>query len=142
MAEIAINGHSLSKLGVTLLEGSYASLLTPPQMKDWVSNDDPRVDGIDYIVPETSVVKERNVTLYFMVKGATQADFLSRYNTFIGLLQKGMANIYIPDLGETYALKYESCTSFDHFGLTVCKVAVKFTEPQPKNMATNLVIID
>ena len=142
MAEITINGYILSNLGVTLLEGSYASLLTPPQMKDWVSNDDPRMDGIDYIVPETPVVKERNVNLYFMVKGATQAEFLSRYNTFIGLLQSGMANVSIPDLGETYALKYESCTSFDHFGLTVCKVAVKFTEPQPKNMATNLVIID
>lgn len=142
MAEITINGYILSNLGVTLLEGSYASLLTPPQMKDWVSNDDPRMDGVQYIAPETPVVKERNVNLYFMVKGATRAEFLSRYNTFIGLLQSGMANVSIPDLGETYALKYESCTSFDHFGLTMCKVAVKFTEPQPKNRATNLVIID
>lgn len=142
MADITINGYILSNLGVTLLEGSYASLLTPPQMKDWVNNDDPRMDGVQYIAPETPVVKERNVNLYFMVKGATQAEFLSRYNTFIGLLQSGMANVSIPDLGETYALKYEGCTSFDHFGLTMCKVAVKFTEPQPKNMATNLVIID
>ena len=142
MEEDTINGHTLSKLGVTLLEGSYASLLTPPQMKDWVSNDDPRVDGIDYIVPETPVVKERIVNLYFMVKGATQADFLFRYNTFIGLLQKGMATIYIHDLGATYALKYESCTSFDHFGLTMCKVAVKFIEPHPTNMAANLVELD
>lgn len=142
MAEITINGYTLSGLGVTLLDGSYASLLTPAQLKEWVSNDDPRMDGVQYIVPATPVVKERNVNLYFMVKGTTQAEFLSRYNTFIGLLQSGMANINIPDLGETYALKYESCTSFDHFGLTMCKVAVKFTEPQPKNKATNLVIID
>ena len=142
MAEITINGYTLSGLGVTLLDGSYASLLTPAQLKEWVSNDDPRMDGVQYIVPATPVVKERNVNLYFMVKGATQAEFLSRYNTFIGLLQSGMANISIPDLGATYALKYESCTSFDHFGLTMCKVAVKFIEPHPTNMAANLVELD
>lgn len=139
MEDISINGHSLTSLGVMLLEGSYASLLTPPQMKEWVSNDDPRVDGIEYIVPTTSVIKERSVNLYFLVRGATRAEFLSRYNTFIGMLQSGMVNINIPDLRNTFKLKYESCTSFDHYNLTMCKVAVKFTEPQPANMATTMV---
>jgi hypothetical protein len=139
MEDISINGHSLTSLGVMLLEGSYASLLTPPQMKEWVSNDDPRVDGIEYIVPTTSVIKERSVNLYFLVRGATRAEFLSRYNTFIGMLQSGMVNIRIPDLSNTFKLKYESCTSFDHYNLTMCKVAVKFTEPQPANMATTMV---
>lgn len=138
MAEITINGSTLTALGVTLLEGSYASLLTPPEIKEWVSNDDPRKDGVEYIVPTTPKVKERNVNLYFLVKGETQSAFLSRYNQFIGLLQSGMVTINIPDLHRSFKLKYESCTSFDHFNLTMCKVAVKLTEPKPYNMATSI----
>lgn len=132
MEEITINGYTLSGLGVTLLEGSYASLLTPPQMKDWVSNDDPRKDGVEYIEPSVTAVKERNVNLYFHVAGATKDEFLARYNTFVGMLMGGMVVLNIPDLQRVYRLKYESCTSFDHFNLTMCKVAVKFTEPNPK----------
>lgn len=143
MEEITINGHTLRSLGVTLLNGSYASLLKPAEMKEWVSNDDPRKDGIEYIVPTTPVVKPRSVDLYFMVQGNTREEFLTRYNNFIGLLQSGIAYVKIPDLGtDTYRLKYESCTSFDHFNLKMCKVAVKFTEPQPTNMAVNLVDLD
>lgn len=142
MAETTINGYTLSGLGVTLLEGSYASLLKPAEMKEWVSNDDPRKDGIEYIEPATPVVKPRSVDLYFMVQGGTREEFLSRYKNFIGLLQSSIAHVRIPDLGTTYHLKYESCTSFDHFNLKMCKVAVKFTEPQPTNMAANLVDLD
>lgn len=141
MEEITISGHTLSSLGVTLLEGSYASLLKPAEMKEWVSNDDPRKDGIEYKVPATPVVKPRSVDLYFMVQGNTRVEFLTRYTNFIGLLQRSIAHVNIPDLG-LYHLKYESCTSFDHFNLKMCKVAVKFTEPQPTNMAVNLVDLD
>lgn len=141
MAEITINGHTLRSLGVTLLNGSYASLLKPAEMKEWVSNDDPRKDGIEYIVPATPVVKPRSVDLYFMVQGSTREEFLTRYKNFIGLLQRSISVVNIPDLGK-YRLKYESCTSFDHFNLKMCKVAVKFTEPQPTNMAVNLVDLD
>lgn len=136
MAEVTINGNMLSGLGVTLLEGSYASLLTPPEMKGWVSNDDPRKDGVEYIVPATPVVKERSVNLYFLVRGATMPEFLARYNNFIGLLQRGMVVLHVPDLRSSYTLKYESCTAYDCFGKNGCKVAVKFTEPQPANRAT------
>lgn len=141
MEEITINGYKLSSLGVTLLAGSYASLLKPAEMKEWVSNDDPRKDGIEYIVPATPVVKPRSVDLYFMVQGNTRVEFLTRYTNFIGLLQRSISVVNIPDLGK-YRLKYESCTSFDHFNLKMCKVAVKFTEPQPTNMAVNLVDLD
>lgn len=139
MAEITINGNTLSSLGVTLLEGSYASLLKPAELKEWVSNDDPRKDGIEYIEPATSVVKPRSLDLYFMVQGSTRGEFLTRYNNFIGLLQRSIANVYIPDLGR-YHLKYEGCTSFDHFNLTMCKLAVKFTEPQPNNLTTSITL--
>lgn len=131
MAEITINGTPLSDYGAMMLAGSYASLMTPPQMKDWVSNDDPRKNGIEYLPPATTVVKERNVDLIFGIKGDTRSDFLAKYNTFITLLQSGLTRLYVPDLGRYYYLKYENCTSFDNYDLKACKIAVKFTEPDP-----------
>lgn len=135
MAEVTINGRTLSYWGATLLEGSYASLMTPSEVKDWVTNDNPSANGIEYIVPDTAYVKERNVTLIFHIAGSDKDDFLARYNRFVAVLQEGLLDVYIPDLGRHYFLKYEACTSFDHFGLKMCKLAVRFLEPNPAKTA-------
>lgn len=142
MKDVLINGKRISGMGVTLLEGSYASLLTPPELKEWVSNDDPRKDGIEYIAPATPVVKERNVDLYFLIRGSSQVDFLSKYNAFVELLQTGIMELRVDDLQRRFRLKYEACTSFDHFNLTMCKLAVKFIEPQPLNLTTTAIVIE
>lgn len=128
---ITINDKPLSDYGVMMLAGSYASLLTPPQMKEWVSNDNPRKNGVDYLPPNTTLVKERDVTLIFGIQGDTLSDFITKYNQFITLIQGGIIKIHIPDLERNYYLKYENCTSFDHCNLKACKIAVKFIEPDP-----------
>ena len=142
MKEVLINGQRISGMGVTLLEGSYASLLTPPELKEWVSNDDPRKDGVEYIIPPQIAVKERNVNLYFLIRGSSQVDFLSKYNAFVELLQAGIIDVRVDDLQRSFRLKYEACTSFDHFNLTMCKLAVKFIEPQPLNLTTTAIVIE
>jgi hypothetical protein len=138
MAIITINGRDLAYYGVTLLDGGYAALLTPPDIKEWVTNDDPRKDGVEYITPSTIRVKERSVNLIFHIAGSTEAEFLSRLNSFVSLLQSGMVKFYFGDLRQAYTLKYESCTSFDQFGLKMCKLAVKFTEPNPKDKTRDI----
>ena len=50
-------------MGVAMLSGAYAALLTPPSLKEFVENDDPTQNGIDIIVPDSPVVNERDVTL-------------------------------------------------------------------------------
>lgn len=134
MAGITINNKSLSDYGAEMLAGSYNSLLKPAQLKPWVSNDPINGDGVQYITPETEeiFVAERQVDLIFSVIGDTKEAFLENYRNFIALLQSGMLDFYIPDLGRHYYLKYENCTSFDHIALLACKVAVKFSEPNPK----------
>lgn len=137
--DITLNSKSLSTYGASLLEGSYISLLTPANIKEWVSNDPVDGDGVDYIVPtdtEDNIdvkVAERNLTLTFLVKGNDEADFLNKYNTLLGVLQRGMVTLYVPDLNRTYTLKYVGCSPFDMFNLLACKLAVKFTEPRPIN---------
>lgn len=132
MEEVKLNGRQLNEYGVMMLAGSYNSLLTPPQLKEWVTNIPVDGDGTEYIVPETSYVQERSVSLIFGIKGETRADFLKKYMGFINVLQSGIIDLFVPDLGRHYHLKYEGCTTFDHYNLTACKIAVKFTEPNPK----------
>ncbi len=134
MAEITINKSQLSKYGAMMLAGSYNSLLTPPQLKEWVTNIPVDGDGTEYIEPDTSYVQERSVSLIFGIKGETKEDFLNKYQQFIVELQSGIIDLYVPDLGRHYHLKYEGCTTFDHYNLTACKIAVKFTEPNPKKI--------
>lgn len=117
-----------------MLAGSYNSLLTPPQLKEWVTNIPVDGDGTEYIVPETLYVQERSVSLIFGIKGETRADFLKKYRGFINVLQSGIIDLFVPDLESHYYLKYENCTSYDHYNLTACKIAVKFTEPNPKKI--------
>lgn len=134
MEEVRLNGRPLNEYGVMMLAGSYNSLLTPPQLKEWVTNIPIDADGTEYIEPETSYVQERSVSLIFGIKGETRADFLDKYQQFIDVLQSGIIDLYVPDLGRYYYLKYEGCTTFDHYNLTACKIAVKFTEPNPKKI--------
>lgn len=130
---ITINGEALSTYGATLLDGSYISLMTPANLKPWVSNDAVDKDGIDYIQPTVTNVAERSVTLVFQIKGENEADFIAKYNSFVGLLHKGMIVLYVPDLNRSFNLKFEGCTPFDKWMLQSCKLSVKFTEPKPKN---------
>lgn len=134
MEEVKLNGILLSKYGVMMLAGSYNSLLTPPQLKEWVTNTPIDADGTEYIEPETSYVQERSVSLIFGIKGETRADFLEKYRGFINVLQSGIVDLYVPDLERHFFLKYENCTSYDHYNLTACKIVVKFTEPNPKKI--------
>lgn len=134
MGEIKINDKLLSDYGAEMLAGSYNSLLKPAQLKPWVSNEPVNGNGVQYIIPETGeiFVAERQVDLIFSVIGDTKEAFLTNYRNFIALLQSGELDFHIPDLGRHYYLKYENCTSFDHIALLACKVAVKFSEPDPK----------
>lgn len=81
--EVTINNKPLSTMGVAMLSGAYAALLTPPSLKEFVENDDPTQNGIDIIVPDSPVVNERDVTLTFLIKGTSQEAFLSNYAAFV-----------------------------------------------------------
>lgn len=134
MAEITINNKPLSDYGAEMLAGSYNSLLKPAQLKPWLSNEPVNGNGVKYIIPETGeiFVAERQVDLLFSVIGDTKEEFISNYRDFIALLQSGELDFNIPDLGRHYYLKYENCTSFEHIALLACKIAVKFSEPDPQ----------
>lgn len=132
--EETINGYKLSQFGAIMLSGSYAALMKPADLKEWVSNEDVTKDGTDYLAPSTPLVAERSVSLHFGMSKDNEEDFWVAYETFIGILQTGIIDLYVPRLRRHYFLKYETCSSFNNYSLKACEIAVKFTEPNPKKM--------
>ena len=139
--EITMNGVPLSSMGVTLVSGAYSALLMPAALKDFVENNDPLKDGTDVIVPgtdgedDTSVprVKERDVTLTFLIQGENATDFMAKYAAFVAELHKGTVVLHVPDLGRYFHLLFSNCTQFNNYLLNACNLAVKFREPNPRN---------
>lgn len=138
MSEVKLNAKSLSYFGATMLKGGYAELMKPAEMKEWISNDIPSADGVQYMVPASPKVKERSVLLTFVVTGETEEDFMMNYTRFVEELMRGLCVFTVPALSQRYTLKYEACTSFDNYNLKSCKLAVKFTEPVPRNFASEI----
>jgi hypothetical protein len=135
MSEIKLNGLPLSDFGATMLKGGYAELIKPAEMKEWISNNIPSQDGVEYMVPKVPSVQERSVSLTFVIVADTEEDFFVNFDSFVKELMRGICTLEVPNLSRIFHLKYESCTSFDNFGLKSCKLAVKFTEPVPRNYA-------
>lgn len=109
--------------------------MKPAEMKEWISNDIPSMDGVQYMAPASPKVKERTVSLTFVVTGETEEDFMMNYARFVEELMRGFCAIEVPALSQRFTLKYDACTSFDNYNLKSCKLAVKFTEPIPRNFA-------
>lgn len=135
--DITINGIPLNEMGAALEHGGYSALMMPAPLKEFVENDDPLKDGTEVIteIDDESVAKlrERDVTLTFLIKGKDREDFLEKYNAFTSLLQKGSITLNIPDLGQIYRLIYSNATQYDNYLLKACRLAVKFREPNPAN---------
>lgn len=137
--EITINGVALASMGATLLSGAYAELLAPPSLKDFVENNDPLKDGTEVIVPgtdgendtSTPKLKERDVTLTFLIQGDSKAEFFTNYAAFVAMLHKGRVNLSVPELNRYFYLIYSNSTQFANYMLNACKLAVKFREPIP-----------
>lgn len=131
--ELTINGaDALREWGVRLTGESLQNLMKPLDLKDRVSSTSRLEDGDRYIV-ETPRIKAREVQVEFSVEGRTREEFIARFDKFCNTLQEGdvtLATRYQQNV--RYRLLFTSCTSF-YTRRTLCKIAVKFIEPNPRN---------
>lgn len=135
---ITINEIDISTMGVSLEKGSYAALLLPAPLKEFVENNDPTKHGTEVLTTKTdgtpiARIAERDVTLTFLITGDNETDFMAKYTDFVALLHNGNINLYISDLDRTFRLIYSNSTQYDNYRLKACKLAVKFREPNPIN---------
>ena len=91
-------------------------------------------------VPPTIVQRReaRDVTLQFAIMAADREEFLSRYTSFVEMLQtgeEGWLDFYFPEMNRHFhmfyreASDYKQLTDFD--GEVAGKFTVKFREPLP-----------
>lgn len=115
---------------------NYSALLKPASMKKYTAVDFREQDGEklpDVLLPR---IEPREFDLQFAIFGTSKADFISKYNAFVGMLRSGWLNIRVPELNKTYKVHYVSCTVYNQLTAldadTVAgKFTVKFREPKP-----------
>ena len=131
--ELTINGtDALREWGARLTGESLQNLMKPLEVKDRVSSTSRLEDGDRYIV-ETPRIKAREVQVEFSVEGRTREEFIARFDKFCNTLQEGVVTLSTRyQQNVRYRLLFTSCTSF-YTRRTLCKIAVKFIEPNPRN---------
>ena len=131
--ELTINGaDALREWGARLTGESLQNLMKPLEVKDRVSSTSRLEDGDRYIV-ETPRIKAREVQVEFSVEGRTREEFIARFDKFCNTLQEGVVTLATRyQQNVRYRLLFTSCTSF-YTRRTLCKIAVKFIEPNPRN---------
>lgn len=128
-----INGKDLWNVwGGLLQRGAYEALMTPSGLKSFIENKSRLKDGTDVIVKEPKV-EERTFSISIRIRGDSEAQYLSRYQSFINELQSGMLRLEVPALKTTYKLLYENCTKYGNCGKKAGLFNIKFREPNPKD---------
>lgn len=85
------NAGKLENLNITLREGSLEELLTPPAVKDPITNESFETDGIEVLTSPVRL-KERNLTLFFYVRGKNAGEYYKNYLSFISWLRTGVTD--------------------------------------------------
>ena len=134
--ELYINGQDAwTTWGIGMDSGSLGTLMAPPSLKEFVSNESRLEDGRQYIVTNAKM-KERELTLRLHLHAPTAAVFYQRLNAFCkDVLAQGTVDIstcYQPDV--VYHCIYLSCSQYTQFRGKVAKLALKLVEPKPLNI--------
>lgn len=132
-----INGkNALDEYGMILGEQSLSTLLTPPPVKEYITNKSALCHGKQVLCDSDNKPKfdERDIQLTFYIKAKFWTTFLTRYVKLCEVLQGGTIDIktsFTP--GTVYHCLYISCTQFSQFNGRLAKFVLKLNEPNPNN---------
>lgn len=125
--------------GVILSDSASNALRTPASMKENVENKSRLEHGKRVIYgSDTARVDERDLTLVIYIRASNQAQFDSRFDSFIEELQKGRIEIETAERpGIVYRLDYNSASQFSQFNGRLGKLTLRVNEPNPKDREKN-----
>lgn len=132
--ELYINGDdAYTTYGVTLGDRTLTQLMTPPPVKNMITNECRLEDGQRVLNPGIRY-DQRSVSLTFYISASDRATYLKRYAALMGVLTAGEVKISTTyQNGVVYHLWYQSCASYGQVRGTFGKFSVKFFEPNPAN---------
>ena len=127
------NQDAYTTWGVNMGEDFLESFLTPSPMKAYIENKS-RLENGKQVDTTNAKVDERDVQVTITLEGSSQADYLSKYESFVTELYKGPILMKVPALKKVYHLTYDSSpTKMGNYGLCFGKFTLKFNEPNPAN---------
>lgn len=125
--------NAYAEWGITMDGSALSTLMTPPPMKDFVSNNYRVKDG-KRVVKNNPRVDERDITITFNMSAKNETEFLNRYASFCEELATGSLVIRTSfQPGVYYRCTFTSCTQFSEFNRQLASFALKLNEPDPTN---------
>ena len=131
---IKINGmDSYETWGIFLAKGNISSLMTPPSMKEYISNESALENGTRVVTADAAIprIAERNVCMELWMKATSWKDYLSKYSSFVSVLQGGTLRIEHDLLPVVYKMLYVSCVEFYQYDGRLSKFVLTLREPVP-----------
>ena len=132
--QLKINGKdAYLTWGISMDDTSLSALMTPPPVKQYITNDDRIRHGKEYL--HTPVyVESRDLTLQLNLTAKDEEQFFARYASFCDVLAKGVLDIETSyQKGIIYHCVYQSCSQFSQFMRGIGKFVLKITEMNPNN---------
>lgn len=134
--QVFINDVDVSEYGISLDSAALSTLMTPANLKDWVSNECRDEDGERYLKNYVPKQSKRDLTLNFNLLANDEDTFYARYAQFCELLNAGILNIrtkYQPSV--VYRCIYVKCTQFSEFRQQMASFSLSLVEPDPTDRA-------
>lgn len=110
---------------------SLSALMTPPPLKDAISNES-RIEDGKRVFHTGRKVADRDITLVMQMSARNETEFFANYQSFCEELKKGRLVIwtkYQPNV--YYKCDYMNCTQFTQFMRGIAKFSLRLNEPNP-----------
>ncbi len=130
-----------STYGVRLLKGSYETLLSPPTLKDYITNDSRLQNGVQY-ARTGAKVKQRELRLSIILEGDNTLEtkeeqissYYARYESFLAKLTSDtIICLKVMALNRIFKLVYSSCEKFEQFDYKASIFTLSLVEPDPSD---------
>lgn len=131
---LIINGKDArGEWGVVTTGNTLSALLAPAPLKDRVSFTS-RLEHGSRIDNSNPMVAQRELNLEIQMTAKSPEEFYSRHASFCLELEKGEFTLCTTDRPQVvYHLLYNSCSQYTQFCRGIATLALKCTEPNPKD---------
>jgi hypothetical protein len=129
---LTINGTSMNAMGIFLEDGSIASLMAPPPLKEAAVSRSRLEHGQHSVT--TAKYDSREFSLILLLTAESQSDFLTRYGSLCDILATGNLDITTSFTGSNvYHCRYLSCSQFSEFLFGIGKFTIRLIEDNPND---------
>lgn len=122
-----------TRYGIILATNGLSALMTPPPLKDWITNDVRTEHGVRYAKNIAPKMAARELTLPIQLVAKDEAEFAAKYALFCReILEGGVINISTKwEPGKVYKCVYQSCSQFTQFIQQIATFGLGLVEPNP-----------